>query len=76
MDQVIKKKLPKKDDKPFSFFTTSTGWHCCFRKYRKTDFAELGTGLSLYFKMLKFLIAFFLIFTILSIPLYIYFTDG
>jgi hypothetical protein len=30
----------------------------------------------LYFKMLKFLIAFFLIFTIFSIPLYIYFTDG
>ena len=50
--------------------------HICCRSYRKTDLAELGTGVCLYFKMLKFLMGLFLLFTVLSIPQYYFYWAG
>ena len=77
MTKVVEKRLPRKNNnEPFSVCGTKTGWHCCWKKYRKTDVAEMGIGMSLYFKMIKFFIFLFALFTIISIPSYIFFTDG
>ena len=76
MKKVVEKKLPRKNDQRYPVCSTNTGWHCCCKRYRKTDMAELGIGLSLYFKMIKYFITLFLLFTIISIPAYIFYTDG
>ena len=77
MSKVVEKRLPKdKKNEPFPVCKTNSGWHCCVKRWRKTDMAELGIGLSLYFKMIKFFITLFGILTVISIPLFVYFTDG
>ena len=76
MQKMVERKLPRKDGQHYNVCKTNSGWHCCCKKYRKTDMAELGIGLSLYFKMIKYFITLFGIFTLISIPLYVYFTDG
>ena len=32
-----------------SYCGTKTGWHCCCRYFRETDFAQYGAGIALYF---------------------------
>jgi hypothetical protein len=56
--------------RPFSCCFTSFGWHCCCKSMRKSDIRGMGVGVSVYFKFLKFMMALFLWFTILSIPAY------
>ena len=53
-----------------------TGWHCCCRGCRKSDLSDLGVGVTVYFKMLKYLMLLFLWFTILSIPAMIFYESG
>jgi hypothetical protein len=62
--------------KKFPLCKTKTGWHCCIKRFRKSDFGYLGTGTSLYFKMLKYLIFLFLILSILSVPSYFFYIAG
>jgi len=45
-----------------------TGFHCCCGTSKNTDFEKFGVGINLYFKFLKYLMSFFLLFIILSIP--------
>src|SRR4051794_40081091 len=62
---------------PFPLFKTSTGVHCCLKRYRASELRELGVGITLYFKLLKYLIYLFLWFTLVSLPsYYIYHSVG
>lgn len=53
-----------------------TGYHfCCMTSY-KTDLERMGVGISLYFRFLKYLAGFFLLFMILSIPSIFFSVEG
>lgn len=53
---------------------THTGWYCLCKSWRKAEIRELGIGMSIYFKFLKYFMFVFLLMTALSIPsLYIYY---
>ena len=68
-----------KGGKPFSFFKTTTGRYCClsgcgeqcdiFREGQTSEFGIFGSGVSSYFKFLKWLIGLFALLTIFSLPL-------
>jgi len=53
-----------------------TGWHCACKRMRESDFREMGVGISVYFKFLKFMMLLFLWFTVLSIPAYFFYYTG
>eukprot|EP00347_Sterkiella_histriomuscorum_P019500 403341392 len=61
---------------PIPVFKSNTGWHCACNKFRKSDLADLGVGVTVYFKMLKFMMILFLWFTILSIPALLFYYSG
>lgn len=61
---------------PISICGSSTGCHCSKRKYRLSDFDELGPGVNLYFKMLKYFSMCFFIFCLISIPSVLIFISG
>jgi len=50
-----------------------TGSHCLFNTSEESDLDKFGVGMVLYFRFLKFLLFFFLIFSVLSAPA-LYFT--
>ena len=52
---------------------TSTGWNFPISKLRQTDMKDFGVGIWIYFKWLKYLICIFLIATIISVPLFVFF---
>lgn len=56
--------------------SSRTGWHFWRNYHRTSDLADLGIGVTNYFKMLKYLIVMFLFFTLLSIPSYIFYYFG
>ena len=60
----------------FSWCGTSTGWYCCCRCGRNSDLRELGAGITVYFKMLKYLMCLFLWFSFLSVPAYFFYYTG
>jgi hypothetical protein len=39
----------------YPIFGTRTGWHLPSKEWRHSDLKELGVGISLYFKFLKYL---------------------
>lgn len=45
-----------------------TGYHCCCGTSKNTEFEKFGVGINLYFKFLKYMMHFFILFLILSIP--------
>lgn len=53
-----------------------TGWHCSCKNWRNSEIREMGVGISVYFKFLKFMMILFLWFTFLSIPAYVLFLTG
>ncbi|CDW91797.1 UNKNOWN [Stylonychia lemnae] len=55
---------------------TKTGWHCACKSWRDSDIRELGVGISVYFKMLKFFMVLMLWFAFLSIPSYFLYYTG
>ena len=61
---------------PISICGSTVGCHCSQRRWRKSDIDELGPGVGLYFKMLKFLTYLFFVFSILSIPSLFIFMSG
>ena len=52
------------------------GRHSTNKENRKSDLDQLGPGVILYFKMLKYLGLLFAIFTIVSIPCYMIYGSG
>ena len=54
----------------------TTGWHSASAKRRESDIEDqVGLGVSLYFKLLKYIVCLFFIFFVLSIfPMIIYFS--
>lgn len=62
--------------KPFPIFTTKIGcWNPCgIKSWQKSDInVELGAGLSIYLRQMKFLACMFFLFSLLSLPsLYLY----
>ena len=52
---------------------TKTGCHCCLRSCRKSDLAQYGVGISLYFKFLKFLFWTFFWICLLQAPAVLFF---
>lgn len=69
------------DNKPYGLCEAvldfDTGYHCCGKTSSNPDTGKMGmgVGITLYFKFLKYLICFFLLFTIISIPS-IYFSSA
>lgn len=61
---------------PISICGSSVGCHCSRRSFRKSDIDELGPGVGLYFKMLKYLSCLFFLFIILSVPSLAIFLSG
>ena len=53
-----------------------TGAFCCMSKFRKSDFTEYGSGVVIYFQLIKFwtIIMFFL--TLMSTPAFIFYYSG
>jgi hypothetical protein len=45
-----------------------TGYHCCCGTSKNTEFEKFGVGINLYFKFLKYLLVFFLLFMLLAVP--------
>jgi hypothetical protein len=80
MIKAIEKKQPCRivNGKPalYSWCGSRTGWHCACKKMRQSDIREMGVGISVYFKMLKFLMCLFLWFSFLSIPAYVFYSTG
>lgn len=45
------------------------GSHFCCGTSKKSEFQKFGVGITLYFKYIKYLICFYLLFMILSLPI-------
>jgi hypothetical protein len=82
MKNELNQRAPRKVDEagvivPISL-NAHTGWHSTNSSWRESEIQqELGPGISLYFKMLKYIGSLFLLFTLLSIfPMTIYFSGG
>jgi hypothetical protein len=65
-----------KNKSSYPLFSTRTGWHCRSKKWRNSDITELGVGISIYFKFLKFMMCLFAWFTFLSLPAYFFYFNG
>ena len=61
---------------PVSICGSGFGCHCGYKRWRRTDLAQLGAGINLYFKMLKYFGCLFFLFFILSIPSVLIYTSG
>ena len=76
MDMRHPRRVKEGKMKSFSWCGTKTGWHCLCKSLRHSDLKELGVGVVVYFKMLKFLMCLFAWFIILSIPAYFFYYSG
>lgn len=81
MVYITNKRHPRQRDeagemKPFEFCATDLGCHTCIKSQRKSDFSDFGIGITLYFKMIKYLIYLFLILSMLSVPVFIIYWSG
>lgn len=61
---------------PHKCCVARTGWHCICKSMRTSDIRDLGVGISVYFKFLKFMMLLFLWFTFLSLPAYFFYYTG
>ena len=55
---------------------TRTGWHSSSKSWRHSDIRDMGVGISVYFKFLKFMMVLSIWFTLLSIPAYVLYVNG
>jgi hypothetical protein len=70
-------RMKNKDGEPVPIsICARTGCHCSKRKYRTSDLDELGPGVNLYFKMLKYFSCCFFLFCIISVPSILMFING
>lgn len=56
---------------PIPICGSTTGCHCSLKRCRKSTVKQLGPGINLYLKMLKFFASLFLVFALMSIPTYL-----
>ena len=68
-----KEKHPCKDDgTPYLFkditSNVNVGYHKLFTSSKSSDLEKFGVGIVLYFKYIKYLIVFFLIYSIIAVP--------
>ena len=70
--QIQKSHLYKEENIPYTCkdvcFNVDVGEHFFFTSSKNSDIDKFGVGIVLYFRYIKMLIAFFLIFSILVIP--------
>ncbi|CDW73927.1 UNKNOWN [Stylonychia lemnae] len=80
MKYVIETRHPRRVRKgkriPYSWCGSNTGWHCVCKSCKHSDLREMGVGVTVYFKMLKFLMILFLWFSFLSLPAYLFYYNG
>jgi hypothetical protein len=73
MIKAVKENHPKNEHNNFyecgEACCVDSGFHCCCKTTEKSHFDKFGVGVSLYFKFMKYLMGFFLIFTIISLPI-------
>jgi hypothetical protein len=78
MVDSINQKHPRKivngEYREHSVCHTDTGSHIINKK--PSEIGYLGLGISLYFKMLKFLIVLFLLLTFINIPMYYFYCSA
>jgi hypothetical protein len=72
----VRENMVLNEDSAYPLWSTKIGWHLPFEAWRESDIRHLGVGISVYFKLLKFLIVLFLWFTFLSIPSYVFYSSG
>ena len=70
------RRINGKERSLYSCCGTSTGWYCLCKSLRKADIRELGIGMSIYFKFLKYMMCVFFFLTVLSIPTVILFYNA
>lgn len=70
------RKLKDNQRIPYSLCGTSTGWYCLCKRLRKAEIRELGIGMSIYFKFLKYMMTVFFLLTLFSIPTMIIFYNS
>ena len=56
--------------------STRTGWHCCCPKFRQSDFAAYGMGVTIYFQFLKYQACLFALMALISVPSMIFYWSG
>eukprot|EP00347_Sterkiella_histriomuscorum_P015842 403355479 len=66
----------KQDYQLYPICKIKTGWHCCTKKSRQSEFSRYGLGMVLYFQFLKHIAIVFAIMAVLSIPAYIFYFSG
>lgn len=81
MIESVKMNHPyRKDGKPFTcgdvLCNTTPGNHRLISSTEKGDFDIFGVGIVLYFKFMKMMICLFFLFSILSVPAYLFFISG
>jgi hypothetical protein len=76
LEVKVRENMLLNEDAPYPLWSTKIGWHLPFETWRESDIRHLGVGISVYFKLLKFLIVLFLWFIFLSIPSYIFYASG
>ena len=76
MNKRHSRKVTKNKTELYPLFETKTGWHTCCKRFRKTGLGELGIGVALYFKMLKYLMLMFALSTLISIPSFVLYCAG
>lgn len=76
MQVKVRENMFLNEDLTYPLWTTKTGWHMPSMAWRESDIRHLGVGISVYFKLLKFLTILFLWFTFLSIPSYVFYYSG
>lgn len=81
------KELKQEWSKDYHPIKASTGWHFPNEKLIKSDLSDLGVGVCNYFKLMKFYMILFLIFSLLSkhslrikyhigLPAFIFYASG
>ena len=55
---------------------TRTGCHWCTPSFRKSDLAEYGMGMVIYFQFVKYMACMYCMMTVISIPAMIFYFSG
>lgn len=81
MEYITSKRHPRRKDEagdlqPFALCGSNLGCHTCIKSRRKSDLKDFGVGITLYFKMIKFLIYLFLCLSILCFPVFVIYWSG
>lgn len=62
--------------KPYPVCKTKTGYNCRNKKKRLTDLKDLGPGVTIYFKFVKYLVVTFFTLSLITLPAIILHVSG